>query len=147
MLHWLRSRFGPRRISDPVFGSLVYMGGYWEGAGYFPPTQQEVEWFVTAGDSGPGPTQRLLFRQISERYAQLEPSVYGTLATHVAKWAEPSSAAPLSNVLRLSGLSVPEKESEDMEWELMFESTIKGEPHFVVAMKGWTPSGSVDVST
>lgn len=147
MLDWLKRKFLPLRITDPVFGSLLHMGGYWEGAGRFAPTSGDIEWFVDGPKDGPGEAQRRLFQKIGERYAELLPAVRAALAKHVAEWDPSSAGADLSKVLRLVAISVPESESPTMEWDLSFESTLRGDPCFDVAMKGWKPTGEVEVST
>lgn len=146
MINWLRRVFGPKKVSDPVFGDLSYMGGYWEGKGIFPATGSPIEWFVDAGEDGPGEPQRALFGRLVERYPKLLPAVLAALAEHIAAWRDESSSQDLSSSLRLVAVSIPESESPAMEWDLSFDSELRGSPHFAVSMKGWEPAGPVEVS-
>jgi hypothetical protein len=147
VLAWLKKRLGRIRLIDPVLGDLLYMGGYWEGAGTFAGTGDHVEWFVDAPQEGPGESQRQLFRAIAERYATLLPAVHEVLAKQVAEWDPTVVATPVSQLVKLVGIDLRESESPTMEWELSCDSTLKGTPQFGVAMRGWVPTGHVDVST
>ncbi len=123
------------------------MGGYWEGSGLFPPVGQTIEWFVDADENGPAESQRAVFQAIVDRYSELEPLVRAVLAKEVAAWVGTEPYPQLTEVLKLTSLSVPTSETAEMHWELSFDSTLRGTPHFAVAMKGWAPTGEVEVST
>jgi hypothetical protein len=146
LLDWLRNRFSPTRIEDPVFGSILDMGGYWEGKGHFPPTRGTIEWFVEADALGPGEAQRDALRAIVERYPSLEPAVHELLRREIAAWSEGTSSHPRDGTT-LAWISVPAQLSAAMEWEIGFESTIEGTPHFTVHLVGWQPTGEVGIDT
>ena len=136
MLTWLKSLVtGPKRIEDPVFGSLLYMGDYWEGRGRFEPTQEQIEWLVTAGEEGPGDAQHSFFRSVCARYTELRLKAHS--AIHAA--TTPASGA----ALRLVAIEVPASPSQSSTWELSFEAEAS---HNAVQFIAWEPSGSVEVS-
>ncbi len=145
MFKWLKAKIGPTELTDPVFGTIVYAGGYWEGAGTFT-TGDEIEWFVDAPAEGPGEAQHQVFASIGRRYPELFQAVDVVLSRSIAEW-EPTALTPLSQHVRLVAISIPAAESPTMEWDMSFESTLPGSPYFIVKLKGWAPTGEVEVST
>ena len=147
MFKWLTKQFAPKKLNDPVLGSLLYMGGYWEGEGYFPATGNQIEWFVDANENGPGEPQRQLLHEINKRYSELETVAFEAMLEHIVEWVKPKPTPSLSEVLKLTAISIPSTETPDMKWTLMYESSLRGEPCFDVEMIEWKPSGNVEVST
>ena len=147
MFKWFKSKVCHKQIDDPVFGALLYMGGYWEGAGNFPALNENIEWFVDADENGPGESQKELFFTISKKYKETENKVFKVLVNEIEQWVKPDPSPELSKVLRLTSISIPSEETPGMVWELVYESSLRGNPYFAVAMKGWEPTGSIEVST
>jgi len=142
----LKERFAPKRRDDPLFGSLLDMGGYWEGAGLFPPTGTEIEWFVDGGEEGPGEGARAAFRAIVERYAEIEPVVLELLGREIAERIA-DAAPPTAEVVTLVAISVPAAAGPEMSWELSYDCSLGRSPHLTVEMRGWRPTGDVVMDT
>src|SRR5262245_25357957 len=73
LLHSLKLR--PPTITDPAFGSLVFMfvsyapeRSYWEGEWTFPPTGTVVSIALPGGEDGPLPDARQFYLSLPGRY-------------------------------------------------------------------------------
>lgn len=127
----------PQRAESPDFGKLTYMGGYWEGAGIFPPTLNEVEYFVTAGEHGPSDANRQALQLICSNYAEL----LAKAATVISNCSESTVKADELNV---SSLDVPAGDLGAGTWEMSFSMTDGA--LFAVEYRGLDATGAVDVS-
>ncbi len=139
-----------RRIEDPVFGWLVFNDTprpYWEGGGVFPTTGERIEWFVAGGDEGPGEGQRAVFKAIAERFPALRRDVDPFLAPIHGQLCLDPEDLDHHRDLPLSSLSVPERESPDMEWELTINCRRGRGGWMPVQMRGWKPTGDIDWAT
>ena len=127
----------PPCAEDPDFGKLTYMGGYWEGAGIFPPTRDEVEYFVSAGEDGPSEANRQAFQTICGNYA-------GLLAKAVSAISSATESTANANELAISSLDVPSGDLGACTWEMNFSGTDGS--FFSVQFSGLEATGAVDVS-
>lgn len=142
MLNWLRRLLsGPIRVTDPLFGEMRYMQGYWEAQGRFPPTGSDLEYFVTGDAAGPAPAHRQAFEEIIERFPMILPPVRQLLQRAADRDRQDESEVL---ALEVSGIEVPERLSPDVAWELLFESP--SGLFAAVAMRGEHPIGRVEWS-
>jgi hypothetical protein len=147
----LLALLGPKRIDDPVFGSLLFMkmsGGrpsYWEGKGVFPPLGAEIEYFVDAEESGPGEPQHRFWRELCDRYAPLAPVLEAQLAAAYSSWLRREPPPAIFRTFSLASVSIPASFSDAAEWDLSFDCRDDEEHLFTVPMKGWSPEGEVSV--
>ena len=150
MWTWLRERLRlqrPARVVDPVLGVLTAFDGRWEGGGYFAPVRHEVEWAVDAGPDGPGEPQRAFFGALAGRYADVFPAILEVLLPHAAEWEDtPLDGSRLAALLTLTYFDVPAAETPSISWILTYDSGLRGCPCFDVRMRGWAPTGEVEVA-
>ena len=126
-----------QHAEDPDFGKLTYMGGYWEGAGIFPPTQDKVEYFVAASEHGPSDANRQAFQIICSNYA-------GLLAKAAAAISSATESTAKASELSVSSLDIPSGDLDTGTWEMSFDDTAG--TLFSVKFSGLDATGVVDVS-
>ncbi|WP_454262442.1 hypothetical protein [Pseudoxanthomonas mexicana] len=126
----------PLQLNDADFGALVYMGGYWEGAGRFPPTQSDVEYFVMADERGPSNKNRAAFSEICGNYQALHDR--GLDAVRAA------TRSDLITMIVVSSMDVPSEDISTARWEMNF-SGVDG-VFYSVEYKGLHATGLVEVS-
>lgn len=148
IITWVLRRFQPKRIVDPVFGSMLFMKTpdpgrtYWEAAGTFPPTGDEVEYFVSSPESGPGAEQQGFFRHLTDTWTQVAADVTPIL---LKGWRE-SGRPDRTPTFRVSSMSIPREDTPECEWELSFESPDDERKQlFSVTMRGWKPTGEITI--
>jgi hypothetical protein len=147
MLKSLIGRFKPKRVNDPVFGSLVFMRmadpetSYWEGSSIFRPTGRAIEYFIDADEDGPSESQRQFYASVQERYDQLVAVVRPALVRSAEKWFKAGLPLDLGDAFTLSSLSIPRTGAEPLAWELSFQFATNPLLLFTVAMIDWRPGG------
>jgi len=130
-MRWLWGSRGTRR-SDPVFGSMLYMGRlkYWEGKARFgPESGKEIEVFVNAGETEDLKNQHRFFEEVVAEWGTL----LGKIKSAVT---EKLGAAP---ELTLESIDVARAPLNTVDWEVTF--SLRGRDEFVVVrMKGNEPT-------
>ena len=138
MLSWLSNlRKQPRRRGDELFGVLTYMGGYWEGAGTFPPTQTQVEYFISAGELGPTDANREAFQAICNNYPAVLAGASAVILSTLGLKLGPDDLA-------LSSMDIPATHLDLASWEISFAG--RNGQLFSVVFEGLHAKGPVDVS-
>ena len=141
----LRSFFGglrPKRLTDPAFGNLIFMKmsdpreSYWEGSGAFRPTGQAVDYFVDAGDDGPGEFQHQFLSTLEQRYDRLVAVVQPLLEQRHDEFLEGRSPEFV-----LSSISVPGPGVDPLRWDITFQAKANPSALFTVSMVNWEPEG------
>jgi len=143
MFNWFKKTV---KINDPVFGEIEFMDSYWEAKTVFPPLNKAVELFIDGERYGLNVEQYKMFTKISEKYELLTKKISPLLRKEGEFWSQ-KKIEDIENTFELTAISIPSKESEDMEWEFMYESILIGNPYFEVKMKYWNVTGLVEVST
>jgi hypothetical protein len=142
----LLDRFKPKRLEDPVFGSLLFFSAkdpYWQGQGLFLASGESVELFVYADEAGPGETQQELYRLIGAKYRELFEIIHPLLQRAWERNRDATLPTDTPVVFSVSALSIARPQSQDMEWEISFSCSEDPEWVFSVEMRGWEPTGQV----
>jgi len=138
----LLAPFRSKRIVDPVFGELLFMGKtcqYWEGTCRFSPTGNEIEVFVDAGEEGPGEYQHSFYRLVESKFSEVLRSLRPALEEEYRIWMEEDLLHPFDSEFTLSSLSIPSGMEQPVRWEVTFDCQSDPEHLFTVAMIDWSP--------
>ena len=148
----MRRLFPPApTLDDPVFGRLRFQAtpdparSYWEGTATFAPVGGEVEVFVDAGIEGPGERQRLLYRSIEARYAELRAALAPLLERAYREWIEREPPADVWSAFTLGAVAVPRSEAPGMEWELVYDCRDDEDHTFTASMRDWRPDSEIRI--
>ena len=150
MFGWQWKKPEPRFTEDPVFGRLTFVSGrdpslsYWEGKGRFSPVAADI-FFEISAESVPGESQRQVYRRIVERYGELVVAVTPLLQREYGTAQAVDDSLPQDVIFCLETLSVPERESDSMQWAMHFSCSDGGDWLFTVHMRGWQPTGRISV--
>jgi len=139
---WLLAAVRPKRISDPLFGKLLFMkaaAGYWEGRCEFIPLGHQIEVFIDAGEGGPSEQHREFYRLIEQRFPELMESLRPVLEREYRGWMHKDLVQTVEEEFALSSLSIPDGGVSPLEWEVTFECASDQEHVFTVTMKDWSP--------
>jgi len=140
MIDWLKDMIRPIRLTDPQLGRMRYLRQTrtWEGWTEFPAVGRGVDVLLSGDVTGPTADQRVFLQELKARYEGIFPAVRSNLVEATAAGA--LSAAAVEFIL--VGLNLPAEVTDEMAWELCYET----EPQtrfLAVQMKGWVP---MDVS-
>ena len=138
-MSWFKKLFaGPKRIEDPIFGSLLYMGDYWEGSGVLTPDGPIVEWFVSAGEAGPNQLQYETLQSIRSHLPSIMASLRAAISKSAASFEGLEIPSPQS--FEVSALEVPASLSDSTRWDIYFSAREPSTVSAVVTLSGWQPT-------
>lgn len=130
ILHNLTLRFSPPRISDPDFGSLLFMfipnapeRSYWECEWTFPKTGTEISIGLPGGDSGPLPEARQFYLSLPGRYEQILAAARPQLQEVFREWLQQDLPQDIFTVVKLAGFGLEDAKARPIEWDISFETT------------------------
>ena len=137
MLQWLKDVIRPIRRQDQRFGPMRYLRDTrtWEGWTEFSPVKGNVEVLLSGGPEGPTENQRQFIELLESRY----PALVSEVRAHPM---EAAAAQPNINGdavrFTLVAVDLPAEVTDDMSWELCYETEPKSWC-FAVQMRGWMP--------
>ncbi len=141
---------GPAPVTDPVFGKLWFQRfkpdpahSHWNGEALFGPVGRKIVVLVLGEESGPGDSQRALFRKVESRWRELLPKLGDALKGYHAEILDETLADPWT-IYQLHEILVPRRETPDMKWQVGFESSRDGNHVYILELEGWEPTGSVE---
>jgi hypothetical protein len=141
-MQWLNNlvqSFSPPRRTDAHFGSMIYMGDkcrYWEGKAVFPPTGDQVEYFITGDASTDLATQHANLDHVIAHWQQLAHDLQPMLESSALRENVPEKKFVVASI------SLPDQPiTSAPEWEITFVSAgdTREEVLFSAKMKGLAP--------
>jgi hypothetical protein len=130
ILHTLKMRFSPPRITDPDFGSLLFMfipnapeRSYWECAWTFPKTDTEISIGLPGGASGPLPEARQFYLGLPGRYEQILAAARPQLQEVFKTWLQQDLPQDIFTVVKLAGFGLEDAKAQPVRWDVSFETT------------------------
>lgn len=120
-----------KQANDPVFGELRHQSqilshSFWQGKVYFAPVEKEIDVQVVAKKTGVAEAQRDFFRNLKEKYNELEPQIIKFLVEIIKVYHgdqfvdELVAAGFFDGQFELEGLLIPSFTTFDDEWGLSF---------------------------
>jgi hypothetical protein len=150
LLHRLRLRFSPPRITDPDFGNLLFMyipnapeRSYWEGEWLFPKTKSAISIGLPGGESGPLPEARQFYLDLPGRFEEVLSAARPKLAEVFRSWLHQELPEDIFTVVKLAGFDVEDPKAQPLEWDISFETTGEKWLGIVIPFRGDTPQEAV----
>jgi hypothetical protein len=129
ILHNLKLRFSPPRITDPDFGSLLFMfipnapeRSYWEGEWTFPETGGMVSIGLPGGECGPMSEARQFYLNLPGRFEELLATARPKLEEVLKSWLEQELPQNIFVAVKLTGLGIENLGAGQVEWNIGFET-------------------------
>lgn len=130
VFHNLKLRLSPPRITDPDFGSLVFMfvpnapeRSYWECEWLFPKTGTLVSIGLDGGESGPVPEARQFYLRLPDKFEQILAAARPRLEEVFKTWLVQDLPQDIFTAVKLAGLGVDDPKSDPVRWDMSFETT------------------------
>ncbi len=127
----------PKTIQDDFFGQLTFIEiknnpieNYFEGKGWFSPTEKEIEYLIIADSSGPSLQQREFYTQIETKYKGLVSNARPLIEQEFKNWRENFEIQDFEKEFRLVSLSIPRLDAKEIRWDMYFE-TVHDKNHIV----------------
>lgn len=130
ILHNLKLRFLPPRITDPDFGILLFMfipnapeRSYWEGEWTFPETGTVISIGLPGGEHGPSPEARQFYLSLPGRFEQILAAARPRLEQEFKTWLQKDLPQDIFSVVKLSGFGLEDVKVQPIKWDISFETT------------------------
>ena len=130
VLHNLKLRFSPPKITDPDFGSLLFMfipnapeNSYWECEWTFPKTGRVITITLPGGEDGPTQEARRFFLSLPGRFEQILASARPQLQDVFRTWLQRDLPQDIFTVVELGGFGIEDPKAQPVEWGIEFETT------------------------
>lgn len=130
ILHNLKLRFSPPKITDPDFGSLLFIlipnapdKSYWECEWTFPKTGKVITIALPEGKDGPTPEARQFYLSLPGRFEQILAAARPHLEEVFRKWLKQDLPQDIFTVVDLGGFGVEDPKAQPVEWDVEFETT------------------------
>jgi hypothetical protein len=131
-LHNLKLWLRPPKISDPVFGPLIFMHinnpperSYWEGYWTFPNTGNGIGVFLRGGEEGPIQESREFYLSLPDRFELIVESCRPQLEEVFREWLNRELPQDMFRELKLTGFGAEDAGKNPVKWDVSFET--KGE--------------------
>jgi hypothetical protein len=129
-LHNLKLRFSPPRITDPDFGSLLFMfipnrpeRSYWECEWTFPKTGTTISISLPGGESGPMPEARQFYLGLPARFDRILALSRPKLEQVFKAWLDQDLPQDIFTVVKLAGFGLEDAKARPVQWDISFETT------------------------
>jgi len=129
ILHNLKLKLAPPKISDLDFGTLLFTlvpeapeESYWECEWTFPKTGSKVTILLPGTDSGPMPEARQFFLTLPGRYEQILSAARPKLEEAFEIWVPQGSPADVFTAVKLLGFGVEDPKAQIVQWNAEFET-------------------------
>ena len=130
ILHSLKLRFSPPRMTDPDFGILVFMfvpnapeRSYWECEWKFPKTGTEIAIGLPGDESGPWAEARQFFLSLPGRFEQILTAARPQLQEVFREWLQQELPQEMFTVVKLVGFGLEDAKQQPVHWDVAFETT------------------------
>jgi hypothetical protein len=138
----------PPIIQDEFFGKLTFMeikknqvNSYFEGKGYFKPTNEEIEFFISADIIGPTKDQREFFTKIENSYDEIISKIQPLIKDELKIWDKGIDIVDFKKEFKLVGLSIPRQKDVSSFWDLSFETVYDEQHNITINFKDFEPIG------
>jgi hypothetical protein len=128
ILHNLKLRFSPPRMTDPDFGHLLFMfipnaprRSYWECEWIFPSCMICIG--LPGDESGPMPEARQFYLSLPERFEELLTAARPKLEQALNTWLQQELPQDIFTAVKLTGFGVEDPKARPAKWNIAFETT------------------------
>lgn len=130
-------------LEHPVFGTLTFMeikrnpeNKYFEGAGTFAPTNNEIEYFIPADISGPTQQQVDFYEKLQSNYPAISSKCSELIESEFRNWKEDFKINDFNSEFKLVAINIPEFKNDPIEWDMAFETEHDENHQFTVYFEG-----------
>ena len=139
--------FEPKQKIDSVLGTVKYRNpllsvSFWQSEVLFSPLEKRVKVYVAAGRSGILESQREVFRELEQRYAELTDAIckilFETLVNYWGDMFREQERQEFWQDFELERVFIPRPKEPTDYWELTYLH-IPYEQTYTIYLDGWKP--------
>ncbi len=130
ILHDLKLKLTPPRITDPDLGSMVFLSdliaperSYWECEWTFPKTGTAITISLPGDENGPAPETREFYLSLPERFEAILAAARPKLEKIFEEWLKQDLPQDIFSALKLTGFEIEDAKTLPLRWDISFETT------------------------
>jgi hypothetical protein len=130
ILHNLKMRFSPPRLTDPDFGGLLFIfipnapeRSYWECEWKFAKTGTVISIALPGDERGPLPEARQFYLSLPGRFDQILATARPQLEEVFREWLQQDLPQDIFTVVKLAGFGLEDAKQQPVHWDISFETT------------------------
>ena len=137
----------PHVIEDAFFGKLRYIGskdaskGYFEGKGFFMPTNNEIEYLIEADITGPTDRHRIFYQELQDNFKDYIERIRPLIEDEFRNWKEDFRIEDFSKEFTLVCLTIPRPGKTPLTWDMAFTTIHDANHHVTIDFIGNNPDG------
>lgn len=118
----------PAKIYDEFFGTLTFMeiknnpsNNYFEGKGVFNPTNEQIEYFISADLTGPTDEQKDFYKKVEASFEDLISKSKPLIEEEFRNWKDNFKIKDFKSEFKLVAISIPRLQNHPLIWDMSFE--------------------------
>jgi len=126
----------PLIVQDDFFGQLRFMDfkdpskDYFEGKGFFSPTNNDTEYLIQSDKTGPTTEQKEFYKKLQNDFDFYVAKIKPLIETEFRNWKEEFQIKDFGKEFSLVCLTIPRLDSSPFIWDMSF-TTIHDKNHHV----------------
>jgi hypothetical protein len=116
----------PSILLDDFFGELRFMDfkdsskNYFEGKGYFQPTNNETEYLILADINGPTDSQKDFYKKLQSNFSEYIEKIKPLIEEEFRNWKEDFTIKDFNNEFNLVCITIPRFDIVPLIWDMAF---------------------------
>lgn len=137
----------PTKIQDDFFGLLRFIDSrdssrtYFEGKGFFSPTQNETELLIQADTQGPTAAQREFYNKLQNNFEQYIQKIKPLIEDEFRNWKEDFEIKDFKKEFTLVCLTIPRLDNKPLIWDMVFTTVFDANHHVTIDFINEEPNG------
>lgn len=137
----------PTVIQNDFFGRLRFMDfkdsskTYFEGKGFFAPTNSETEYLIQADIEGPTHSQREFYDDLQNNFEQYVLKIKPLIEDEFRNWKEDFEIKDFNKEFCLVCITIPRLDSRPLMWDMAFATVHDLNHHVTIDFMDSEPNG------
>ncbi|MBL0135488.1 MAG: hypothetical protein IPP79_16715 [Chitinophagaceae bacterium] len=137
----------PVIVQDDLFGRLQFIdskdpsNNYFEGAGFFEPTQCDTEYLIQADIEGPTDEQRQFYLDLQANFEQYVEKITPLIEGEFQNWREDFKITNFTEEFTLVCITIPRQDTYPLIWDMAFTTIHDLDHHVTIDFIGKEPNG------
>jgi hypothetical protein len=137
----------PTLIQDAFFGELRFVDfkdtskNYFEGKGYFAPTNNHTEYFINADKEGPTAQQKQFYTDLQSNFSDYIQKITPLIEGEFRNWKEDFVIKDFTKEFELVCITIPRLDLKPLVWDMAFTTVHDADHHITIDFIDDQPQG------
>jgi hypothetical protein len=137
----------PTVIQDEFFGQLRFVNfrdpskNYFEGRGFFAPTNSETEYLIQADIEGPTESQKAFMEELQKQFGLYVEKIKPLIEDEFRNWKEDFEIRDFNKEFKLVCITIPRPDRKPIIWDMAFTTIHDPNHHVTIDFIDREPNG------